>query len=158
MDDDGDVIMSGGGGGGSNDGDIDYDSLLQRHETGKAADEGEYSDVDPEFAAAERIAAVAATDDNDPRHKTLLELTQGPNRAAAQNEINHKVYMFLVLMDVIGLRLQNSSGGASPHIFNTEMRKFVEKHPQMNVKTPDGRNPPFYRDEGPPIIEDDMNV
>lgn len=77
------------------------------------------------------------------RLKTLRELAEGPNKEAALNEIEDKVYTIATLMNFIALRLVNSSGGRPPYLFDKDTRRYIEKNPRINVQTPDGRPPPF---------------
>lgn len=81
--------------------------------------------------------------------KTLLELTKGPNKHAAKQEIDERVYKLAVACNFIAWRLMNSSGGPAPHRFATETREFIQDHPRINVRLPNGKPPPFLYD-GPP--------
>jgi len=102
-------------------------------------------------------AAAAAEDDDDDNEaasagkkklKTLRELAEGPNKEAALNEIEDKVYTIATLMNFIALRLVNSSGGRPPYIFDKDTRRYILKNPRINVHTPDGRPPPFVPSRG----------
>lgn len=77
------------------------------------------------------------------RLKTLRELAEGPNKEAALNEIEDKVYTIATLMNFIALRLVNSSGGRPPYIFDKDTRRYILKNPRINVQMPDGRSAPF---------------
>ena len=79
------------------------------------------------------------------RLKTLAELKEGPNKDAAENEIEDKTYTIGVLCNFLAYRLVNSSGGKPPCIFDTENRTYIEQHPRLNVRTLDGRLPPFIQ-------------
>lgn len=80
------------------------------------------------------------------RLKTLLELAQGPNKAAALNEMEDQMYTIATLLKVIALRLVNSSGGRSPHIFDASTQQYVERNPRLNVQTGEGKGPTFMPD------------
>lgn len=102
-------------------------------------------------ATPPRNSELAAAEDDDDEEqlqtrkklKTLRELAEGPNKEAALNEIEDKVYTIATLMNFIALRLVNSSGGRPPYIFDKDTRRYILKNPRINVQMPDGRSAPF---------------
>jgi hypothetical protein len=55
--------------------------------------------------------------------KTLMELLEGPNHGAAQNEVDDKVYFYATLFNFIRWRLVSSYGAPRPQIYDEENRQ-----------------------------------
>lgn len=89
--------------------------------------------------------------DNNTGPKTLLELARGPNEHAAKHIIASKVDHIAVVCYFLLHRLQNSSGGPSPHIFCEQTKEFLMAHPDIKVKAEGAgsRARPYVAD-GPP--------
>ena len=134
---------------GSEGGDVEYPSHLLTDEAiahataspGRGRELAEEEEDD-----GHHFAAAGGGDSPRKRLKTLRELAEGPNREAALNEIEDKVYTLMTLFNFIALRLVNSSGGRSPYVFSKDTRRYIEKNPRINVQMPDGRSAPFVRD------------
>ena len=90
--------------------------------------------------------------------RTLLDLEKGENKDAAANEIADKCFTMGVIHNFVQHRLVNSSGGPSPHIFNTSTGEYMERYPAVNVRSAGGRPPPFdNRNHNMDSVADDMN-